>query len=123
MTSVRTFASLLTAGEGQVRDSHKQPMQRNSSATNLLSQPFRARAIVPVQEPDKPLAYMHVNGAEADVDRDSRATLQENPIHGRRSMLRSSPFNEGTRSEITAAGLNVVSAQPLYARAWRCSWL
>ena len=40
-----------------------------------------------------------------------------------RSVLRRSPFNEVTRSEITAAGLNAIAADPLYARAWRCSWL
>jgi hypothetical protein len=39
------------------------------------------------------------------------------------SVLHHSPFSDVTRSEITAAGLNAVSAHPLYARAWRYSWL
>jgi hypothetical protein len=33
------------------------------------------------------------------------------------------PFTEVRRSEITAAGLNAVSAHPLYSRAWRAGWL
>lgn len=32
------------------------------------------------------------------------------------------PFNEVTRPELTAAGLNAVAAHPLYARFWRVGW-
>ena len=36
---------------------------------------------------------------------------------------RRTPFDEVTRAEVTAAGLNAVSAHPLYARAYRSAWL
>jgi hypothetical protein len=39
------------------------------------------------------------------------------------SIARHSPFKEVTRAEVTGAGLNAISAHPLYARAWRHSWL
>lgn len=35
---------------------------------------------------------------------------------------RREPFRSVSRSEITAAGLNAVSAHPLYARFWRLAW-
>ncbi len=38
------------------------------------------------------------------------------------AVSRRRPFSEVTRAEITAAGLNAVSAHPLYARFWRLAW-
>lgn len=38
------------------------------------------------------------------------------------TVSRRRPFSEVTRAEITAAGLNVVSAHPVYARFWRLAW-
>ncbi|MEZ5293428.1 MAG: DUF2357 domain-containing protein [Vicinamibacterales bacterium] len=37
-------------------------------------------------------------------------------------VLRQTPFPEVIRAEVSAAGLNVVSADPLYARAWGRGW-
>lgn len=39
-----------------------------------------------------------------------------------RRMAKLSPFSSVSRTEITAAGLNAVSAHPIYARAFRHSW-
>lgn len=36
--------------------------------------------------------------------------------------LRRAPFSQVSRAEITVAGLNAVSAHPLYARFWRLAW-
>lgn len=40
-----------------------------------------------------------------------------------RSILKKAPYSEVTRVEITAAGLNAVSAHPLYSRAYRLAWM
>jgi PD-(D/E)XK nuclease superfamily len=37
-------------------------------------------------------------------------------------LLRQSPFPSVTRAEVSAAGLNAVSADPLYSRAWGRGW-
>ena len=39
-----------------------------------------------------------------------------------RRIAQLTPFDEVTRAEVTAAGLNAVSAHPLYARAYRSAW-
>lgn len=39
-----------------------------------------------------------------------------------RRMAKLSPFSSVSRTEITAAGLNAISAHPIYARAFRHSW-
>ncbi len=38
------------------------------------------------------------------------------------SAARQQPFKEVSRPEVTAAGLNAVSSNPLYARFWRLGW-
>lgn len=38
-------------------------------------------------------------------------------------LLRSHPFKDTTRREVSSAGLNAISADPLYARAYRRGWL
>ena len=38
------------------------------------------------------------------------------------SLSRCSPFRDVRQAEVTSAGLNAVSAHPLYARAWRLGW-
>ena len=38
------------------------------------------------------------------------------------SLLRSEPFCTVTNPEISAAGLNAITAHPIYARAYRCGW-
>ena len=40
-----------------------------------------------------------------------------------KQMLRRRPFNQVSRAETTAAGLNAVAAHPLYARVYRLAWL
>ena len=44
-------------------------------------------------------------------------------IKKQKSVLKCTPYIDVTREEITAAGLNAVSAHPLYAKAYRYSWL
>lgn len=39
-----------------------------------------------------------------------------------RRITKRTPFSEVTRREVSAAGLNVISAHPLYARAFRTGW-
>ncbi len=39
-----------------------------------------------------------------------------------RSEMRKPPFSDVTRTEISAAGLNAISADPAYARAYRLAW-
>ena len=50
-----------------------------------------------------------------------RKSLQDIHAHFLRASRRS-PFRDVRRAEITVAGLNAVSAHPLYARFWRLAW-
>ena len=51
-----------------------------------------------------------------------RKVFLENLSIQLRSILKKTPYSEVSRVEITAAGLNAVSAHPLYSRAYRLAW-
>lgn len=42
--------------------------------------------------------------------------------HDLKRLTRDDPFRSVTRPEVSAAGLNAISAQPVYSRAYRCAW-
>lgn len=50
-----------------------------------------------------------------------RALLEEFESH-LSALMRRSPFDRVSRAETTAAGLNAISADPIYARAWGRGW-
>lgn len=43
-------------------------------------------------------------------------------INQLRHLMRAEPFRSVSRPEISAAGLNAISAHPVYARSYRCGW-
>ena len=56
----------------------------------------------------------------------TRVPAWQNTLRDMRRQLRKAelrrPFSEVERPEITAAGLNAIAANPLYARFWRLGW-
>lgn len=95
----------------------------NRTALVMLRALIRRSSILPAQLDD--LAKQH-QGLDHGIDLAGQVEERKKILRGLerrfRQVERRPPFSEVTRAEVTAAGLNAVSAHPLYSRFWQISW-
>ena len=76
--------------------------------------PKRLRELADLQESDTRTAL--------SARLPERVALLEEMERAFRAAERRPPFSQVTRAEVTAAGLNAVSAHPIYSRFWQIAW-